>query len=172
MTYIALTAKHHDLRKVRKRLRRRGLTAYVPCVAQKVFVTKGEKSGRRTRVATISNYIYVEAPANAAMLPLFIHSLTQTKGVIGRVDGLIPDDDVTYMRAYVDAMLFEMAAARQRAKKKTLLRRGDKARVTGGHFKEAVGKISWINKKALQLEAELNGRRQKIVVSRDSVEAA
>jgi hypothetical protein len=53
LTYIAITAKHCHLRKVRRRLRRKGYTAYLPAIIQKRIVIKGGEPCHKRRVVPL-----------------------------------------------------------------------------------------------------------------------
>ncbi len=53
MSYIALTADQSRVRKVRKRLRRKGYAAYVPCIVTKRVIPKGGKLSRKRRIVPL-----------------------------------------------------------------------------------------------------------------------
>ena len=179
MSYIAITADYHNLRKVRRALRQKGYDAYLPAIVQK-HARSVEKDGKtvmvyRRKIKPLIRYVLAKAPEHPAARDLWLHDIRATKYVTGyvtilEVPAFIPDDDVFGVWCQVADMHKEI----ERAKKKKLrwFRAGEKARLQDGAFAGRVGTVQWISKKGVELELMLFGAKRVVTVEKDKLEAA
>lgn len=171
MTYIAITAKHCHLRKVRRRLRRKGYTAYLPAIIQKRIVIKGGKACHKRRVVPLMNYILVQRPE--ADTDAWLHDVLETDDVRGYLKSgdkpaTVSLGTLLSFKIDVAKMVFEMEAMRHKAK----LRRGAKYAIKTGSLAGKAGTVKWIRGKKAGLEAKLFGSVRVIEVAADNLEAA
>lgn len=175
MSYIVITADPAKLRKVRKRLRRKGYAAYLPAIARVRAVAKGNKIKRRRTITPLMGYILVQAPSEH-VLDLWLYDVTSTKDVRGY---LCENDRTAFVsHASVDGLrcavrkfrdtLFVMEANLASRR----LRKGMKARVTDGTLAGKSGTIEWVRGAKAGLEAQLFGSMRVVEVPAKSLEAA
>ena len=172
MTWIALTTAPNKTRKVRKRLRRLGMTAYVPALVSKRIVPKGGKVRRKRSLTVLMPYVLVEVPASEVRA-LWLHSVLSVKDVQGvvQIDGaaaLIPQTNIDRLKDQVQRLVLEMAAKRHKAK----LRKGGRAAIKSGSLAGRAGTVQWVSAKRVGLEARLFGAARVIAVERENVESA
>lgn len=172
MTYIAITADSSRIRKVRKRLRRKGYAAYVPCIVTKRVIPKGGKVKRKRRIVPLMSYVLVEMP-DRAVFDLWLHDVLATKDVRGIVRNgddvaVIPERCVEDLREAVAKMVSDEKA--EKAKKR--LRSGRKAVVKTGSLAGKVGTVTWLRGKKAGLEAILFGSTRVVEVDVKNLEAA
>lgn len=173
MTYIALRADHAHLRKVRKRLRRKGNVAYVPALVTKRIIPKGLKTRRKRHVIPLMSYILVKVPEAPSVWNLWLHDVLATKDVRGYVKidegpALIPNSNIEHLKAEVARLCSEVAQARHKAR----LRSGGKATIKTGSLAGKIGTVEWIKGKRVGLEAKLFGSTRVIEVAKENLEAA
>lgn len=173
MTWIALTTAPNKARAVRKRLRRRGESAYVPAMVTKRIITKGTKTRRKRFITVLMPYVLVRAPEQAGVRALWLHGVLSIKGVSGVLHAgddpaFIPDHAIDGLKAEVARIILEASAARHRR----WLRKGGKAVVKAGSLAGRVGTVQWVTAKRVGLEARLFGAARVITVERDNVESA
>jgi hypothetical protein len=73
MTWIALTTAPNKARAVRKRLRRRGESAYIPAMVSKRIITKGTRPRRKRIITVLMPYVLVRAPEHTSVRALWLH---------------------------------------------------------------------------------------------------
>ena len=173
MTWIALTTAPNKARAVRKRLRRRGESAYIPAIVGKRIIPKGTRTRRKRIITVLMPYVLVRAPEHHSVRALWMHGVLSIKGVSGVLhagDGpaFIPDHAIEELRAEVARMVLEASAARHRR----WLRKGGKAVVKAGSLAGRVGTVQWVTAKRVGLEARLFGAARVIAVDRENVESA
>ena len=173
MTWIALTTAPNKARAVRKRLRRRGESAYIPAMVAKRIIPKGTRTRRKRFITVLMPYVLVKAPEHAGVRALWLHGVLSVKDVSGVLysdDGpaWIPDHAIEELRAEVARIVLETSAARHRR----WLRKGGKAVVKSGSLAGRVGTVQWVTAKRVGLEARLFGAARVITVERDNVESA
>lgn len=171
MTYIAITAKHCHLRKVRRRLRRKGYTAYLPAIIQKRIVIKGNKACHKRRVVPLMSYILVEAPSHS--FDTWLHDVLETDDVRGYLKSgdspaMVSLGTLLSFKIDVAKMVFEMEAMKHKGR----LRRGAKYTIKSGSLAGKAGTVQWIRGKKAGLEAKLFGSVRVIEVAADNLEAA
>lgn len=171
MTYVAITAKHCHLRKVRRRLRRKGYTAYLPAIVQKRIVIKGGKPSHKRRVVPLMSYILVEAPSHS--FDTWLHDVLETDDVRGYLKSgdkpaMVSLGTLLSFKIDVAKLVFEMEAMRHKAK----LRRGAKYAIKTGSLAGKAGTVKWIRGKKAGLEAKLFGSMRVVEVASDNLEAA
>lgn len=172
MSYVAITADHAKLRKVRKRLRLKGYTAYLPAIVSKRIIPKGPRVSRKRRIVPLMNYILVEVP-NLHVLDLWIYDVMQIKDVRGYVKirdaaALITDDSITSLKNAVADIVSEVEESRRRAN----IRRGGKYAIKSGSLAGKSGSVAWIRGKRVGLEAKLFGSMRVVEVTAENLEAA
>lgn len=172
MTYIAITADASRIRKVRKRLRRKGYEAYVPCIVTKRAIAKGGKLSRKRRIVPLMSYVLVEMP-DQAVFDLWLHDVLAVKDVRGIVSNgddaaVIPDRCVGDLREAVAKMVSDEKAARA----KRWLSKGRKAVIKSGSLAGRHGTVAWIKGKKAGLEAILFGSTRVLEVEKSNLEAA
>ena len=173
MTWIALTTAPNKARAVRKRLRRRGESAYIPAMVSKRIITKGTRPRRKRIITVLMPYVLVRAPEHHSVRALWMHGVLSIKGVSGVLHAgddpaWIPDHAIEELRAEVARMVLEASAARHRR----WLRKGGKAVVKSGSLAGRVGTVQWVTAKRVGLEARLFGAARVITVERENVESA
>ena len=173
MTWIALTTAPNKASAVRKRLRRRGESAYIPAMVSKRIITKGTRPRRKRIITVLMPYVLVRAPEHHSVRALWMHGVLSIKGVSGVLHAgddpaWIPDHAIEELRAEVARMVLEASAARHRR----WLRKGGKAVVKAGSLAGRVGTVQWVTAKRVGLEARLFGAARVITVERDNVESA
>ena len=173
MTWIALTTAPNKARAVRKRLRRRGESAYVAAIVTKRIITKGTKTRRKRFITVLMTYVLVRAPEHIGVRALWLHGVLSVKDVSGVLysdDGpaWIPDHAMDDLKAEVARIVLEVRAVRSLR----LLRKGGKAVVKSGSLAGRVGTVQWVTAKRVGLEARLFGAARVITVERENVESA
>lgn len=174
MSWVAIMTEPGKTRIVRKRLRRAGLNAYVPSIVMRDLVIRASAAKRRRRIVTLMPYVLVEEHEHFQARHLMLHHVLATRGVMGCVgiDGrgpsIIPDRDVSELRARVADMVLELKAQRHRA----VLSKGDRVRIKAGSLMGRAGTVTWVNAKCVELEAMLFGSVRRVTVKREDVEAA
>lgn len=173
MTWIALTTAPNKARAVRKRLRRRGESAYIPAMVAKRIIPKGTRTSRKRIITVLMPYVLVRAPEHTSVRALWLHGVLSVKDVSGVLHAgddpaWIPDHAVDGLKAEVARIILEASAARHRR----WLRRGGKAVVKTGSLAGRVGTVQWVTAKRVGLEARLFGAARVIAVDRENVEAA
>lgn len=171
-SWIVITADPAKLRKVRRRLRRKGYPAYLPAIARVRAVAKGGKLKRRRTITPLMSYILVQAPSEH-VLDLWLYDVTSTKDVRGYLKqsdrpALVTDAAMTELRATIRNVRFMMEASAAKRR----LRKGMKARVTDGTLAGKSGTIEWVRGAKAGLEAQLFGSMRVVEVLSKSLEAA
>lgn len=173
MTYVAITADHTKLRKVRRALRRKGIEAYLPAIVHKRPVVKSAKVKYRRRITPLMSYILAKAPDHPAYLDLWLYDVLQTKDVRGYVK--VQDEPALILQGEVNALKDAVAQIRldlDRQRHKRWLRTGQKASITAGTLAGKTGTISWIKGKRAGLEAKIFGAMRVVEVQVSSLEHA
>ena len=170
MSYIVITADPAKLRKVRKRLRRKGYTAYLPAIARVRAVAKGGKLKRRRIITPLMSYIFVEVPDEAVM-DLWLYDVTQTKDVKSYMKtserpALVSDNDIAGLAASIKNMMFVAQANAMRRR----LRKGDAAKAKNGAFTNHAGTVLDIRKQMVKWETYLFGRPTVVMMKSDDLE--
>ena len=173
MTWIALTTAPNKARAVRKRLRRRGESAYVAAIVTKRIITKGTKTRRKRFITVLMTYVLVRAPEHIGVRALWLHGVLSVKDVSGVLysdDGpaWIPDHAMDDLKAEVARIVLEARAVRDRR----LLFKSGKAVIKSGSLAGRVGTVQWVTAKRVGLEARLFGAARVITVERENVESA
>ena len=173
MTWIALTTAPNKARAVRKRLRRRGESAYVPVMVATRIIPKGTRTRRKRFITVLMPYVLVRAPEHTSVRALWLHGVLSVKDVSGVLHAgddpaWIPDHAIDGLKAEVARIILEASAARHRR----WLRKGGKAVVKSGSLAGRVGTVQWVSAKRVGLEARLFGAARVIAVDRENVEAA
>ena len=172
MTFIVITADHAQLRKVRRRLRRKGYQAYLPAIVQKRIVLKGAKARHARRIVPLMSYIMVQSPGEFADA-IWLYDVLSTKDVRGYVrSGDVPAyvslGAVLSLKIEVAKLRRRMDATRQRGR----LRRGAKAAIKSGSLAGKAGTVAWVRGQKAGLEAKLFGSMRVVEVAADNLEAA
>ncbi len=172
MSYIVVTAEPSKLRKVRRRLRRKGYTAYLPAIARVRAIAKGSKIKRKRHVTPLMSYILVKAPCDS-VFDLWLYDVTSTKDVRGYLKtadrpALVPDLDIQALKAKVKWLRFESEARTMKRR----LRSGMKARVKEGTLAGKAGTVQWVRGAKAGLEAQLFGSMRVVEVPASALEAA
>jgi transcription antitermination factor NusG len=173
MNFIAITAHHSKLRKVRRALRRNGVNAYLPAIVHKRTIPKAGKVIHKRRVTPLMSYILAEIPDHSAAQDLWLHSILETKDVKGYVKNndrpaLIPGAHVEDLRSSVAKIRRELAAQNH----KRWLRTGSKVSIKNGSLAGKVGTVQWLKGKRVGLEAKLFGSTRVVEVTKDNLEHA
>jgi len=173
MTWIALTTAPNKARAVRKRLRRRGESAYVPAMVAKRIIPKGTRTRRKRFITVMMPYVLVRAPEQAGVRALWLHGVLSVKDVSGVLHAgddpaWIQDHAIEELKAEVARIILEASAARHRS----WLRKGGKVTIKSGSLAGRVGTVQWVTAKRVGLEARLFGASRVIAVDRENVEAA
>ena len=173
MTWIALTTAPNKARAVRKRLRRRGESAYIPAMVTKRIIPKGIRTRRKRIITVLMPYVLVRAPEHTSVRALWLHGVLSVKDVSGVLHAgddpaWIQDHAIEELKAEVARIIFEASAARHRR----WLRKGGKAVVKSGSLAGRVGTVQWVTAKRVGLEARLFGAARVITVERENVESA
>ena len=173
MTWIALTTAPNKARAVRKRLRRRGESAYIPVMVAKRIIPKGTRTRRKRFITVLMSYVLVRAPEHIGVRALWLHGVLSVKDVSGVLHAgddpaWIPDHAIEELKAEVARIIFEASAARHRS----WLRKGGKVTIKSGSLAGRVGTVQWVTAKRVGLEARLFGASRVIAVDRENVEAA
>ena len=171
-SWIVITADPAKLRKVRRRLRRKGYPAYLPAIARVRAVAKGGKLKRRRTITPLMSYILVQAPSEH-VLDLWLYDVTSTEDVRGYLKqsdmpALVTDAAMTELRATIRNVRFMMEASAAKRR----LRKGMKARVTDGTLAGKSGTIEWVRGARIGLEAQLFGSMRVVEVPASALEAA
>lgn len=172
MTWIVITAEPSKLRKVRRRLRRKGYQAYLPAIARVRAIAKGSKVKRRRVLTPLMSYILVKAPCDS-IFDLWLYDVTSTKDVRGYLKtadrpALVPDLDIQALKAKVKWLRFESEARTMKRR----LRSGMKARVKEGTLAGKAGTVQWVRGAKAGLEAQLFGSMRVVEVKAKDLEAA
>lgn len=173
MTWIVVTADPSKVRKVRKRLRRKGYAAYLPAIARERAVAKGGKAKRRRVVLPLMSYILVKTPCDS-IFDLWLYDVTSTKDVRGYLKSAsdkaatVTDANVLELRAKVKWLRFETEA---RSMKRRLCS-GMKARIREGSLAGKLGTVQWVRGAKAGLEAQLFGSMRVVEVKTEQLEAA
>ena len=173
MTWIALTTAPNKARAVRKRLRRRGESAYVAAIVHKRIITKGTKTRRKRFITVLMPYVLVKGPQHPGISALWLHGVLSTKDVSGVLHAgddaaWIPDHAIDGLKTEVARIVLEASAARHRRR----LRKSGKAVIKAGSLAGRVGTVQWVTAKRVGLEARLFGAARVIAVDRENVESA
>jgi transcription antitermination factor NusG len=172
LTWIVITAEPSKLRKVRRRLRRKGYQAYLPAIARVRAIAKGSKVKRRRVLTPLMSYILVKAPCDS-IFDLWLYDVTSTKDVRGYLKtadrpALVPDLDIQALKAKVKWLRFESEARTMKRR----LRSGMKARVKEGTLAGKAGTVQWVRGAKAGLEAQLFGSMRVVEVKAKDLEAA
>ncbi len=172
MSWIVVTAEPSKLRKVRRRLRRKGYQAYLPAIARVRAIAKGSKLKRRRHITPLMSYILVKAPCDS-VFDLWLYDVTSTKDVRGYLKtadrpALVPDLDIQALKAKVKWLRFESEARTMKRR----LRSGMKARVKEGTLAGKAGTVQWVRGAKAGLEAQLFGSMRVVEVPASALEAA
>lgn len=172
MSYIVVTAEPSKLRKVRRRLRRKGYQAYLPAIARVRAIAKGSKVKRRRVLTPLMSYILVKAPCDS-IFDLWLYDVTSTKDVRGYLanDGsasVVSADGFSNFKVSVDFLV----RARLQAMQPSQLRSGMKARVKEGSLAGKLGTVQWVRGAKAGLEAQLFGSMRVVEVKAKDLEAA
>lgn len=173
MSYIVVTAEPSKLRKVRRRLRRKGYQAYLPAIARVRAIAKGNKIKRKRHITPLMSYILVKAPCDS-IFDLWLYDVTSTKDVRGYLKSSndkaasVTDADLLALKAKVKWLRFETEARSMKRR----LRSGMKARVKEGSLAGKLGTVQWVRGAKAGLEAQLFGSMRVVEVSAKSLEAA
>ena len=173
MTWIALTTAPNKARAVRKRLRRRGESAYIPAMVAKRIIPKGTRTRRKRFITVLMPYVLVRSPEHDSVRALWLHGVLSVKDVSGVLHAgddpaWIPDHVIDDFKAEVARIVLEVIAVRSLR----LLRKGGKAVVKAGSLAGRVGTVQWVTAKRVGLEARLFGAARVIAVDRENIEAA
>jgi transcription antitermination factor NusG len=172
LTWIVITAEPSKLRKVRRRLRRKGYQAYLPAIARVRAIAKGSKVKCRRVLTPLMSYILVKAPCDS-IFDLWLYDVTSTKDVRGYLKtadrpALVPDLDIQALKAKVKWLRFESEARTMKRR----LRSGMKARVKEGTLAGKAGTVQWVRGAKAGLEAQLFGSMRVVEVKAKDLEAA
>lgn len=172
MSWIAITTAPNKTRRVRKRLRRLGMTAYVPAICQTRIIPKGGRARRRRHITVLMPYVLVKAPA-PEIAALWLHQVISVKDVQGVIQSgdaaaTIPDASVERLKINVACLKLETEARQHRRR----LRKGGKARIIAGSLAGRAGTVAWVAKNRVGLEATLFGATRVVVVEKEKLEAA
>ena len=173
MTWIALTTAPNKARAVRKRLRRRGESAYIPAIVGKRIIPKGTRTRRKRIITVLMPYVLVRSPEHDSVRALWLHGVLSVKDVSGVLHAgddpaWIPDHVIDDFKAEVARIVLEARAVRDRR----LLFKSGKAVIKSGSLAGRVGTVQWVSAKRVGLEARLFGAARVIAVERDNVESA
>jgi len=173
MTWIALTTAPNKARAVRKRLRRRGESAYIPAMVAKRIIPKGTRTRRKRFITVLMPYVLVRSPEHDSVRALWLHGVLSVKDVSGVLHAgddpaWIPDHVIDDFKAEVARIVLEARAVRDRR----LLFKSGKAVIKSGSLAGRVGTVQWVTAKRVGLEARLFGAARVIAVDRENVEAA
>jgi transcription antitermination factor NusG len=175
LTWIAITANYSKIRKVRRRLRRKGLTVYVPAVVSRRPIVKGSRLKYRRRITFLMTYILVQIPENTpkAVLDLWLHDTMNTKDVRGYLKNndapaIVPDADFISIKLAVAKLVSSMTAVNH----KRWLREGARVSIKDGSLAGKTGKVQWVRKNRAGLEAMLFGSMRVVEVDAKNLEAA
>ena len=173
MTWIALTTAPNKARAVRKRLRRRGESAYIPAMVAKRIIPKGTRTRRKRFITVLMPYVLVRSPEHDSVRALWLHGVLSVKDVSGVLHAgddpaWIPDHVIDDFKAEVARIVLEARAVRDRR----LLFKSGKAVIKSGSLAGRVGTVQWVSAKRVGLEARLFGAARVIAVERDNVESA
>ena len=173
MTWIALTTAPNKARAVRKRLRRRGESAYTPALVGKRIIPKGTRTRRKRFITELMSYVLVRAPEHIGVRALWLHGVLSVKDVSGVLHAgddpaWIPDHVIDDFKAEVARIVLEARAVRDRR----LLFKSGKAVIKSGSLAGRVGTVQWVTAKRVGLEARLFGAARVIAVDRENVESA
>jgi transcription antitermination factor NusG len=171
--YIAITANYSKIRKVRRRLRRKGLTVYVPAIVTRRPIAKGSRLKYRRRITVLMTYILVKAPDHSAVFDLWLYDILSTKDVRGYLKNnsqaaTIPDSAVEDIKTTVAKLVSQMRTVNH----KRWLREGAKASIKDGSLAGKTGKVQWVRKNRAGLEAMLFGSMRVVEVDAKNLEAA
>lgn len=170
--YYAIMAKHAKLRLVRRRLRRKGVNAYLPAVVLRRPVARHGRLKYRRHVVPLMSYILVEAPDHPATRDLWLHDVLSTKDVYDYVKigdaHAIPQSAVDELKSSVARIVAEGAAARHKYR----LRVGGKGTIKTGTLAGKTGSIQWITGKRAGLEARIFGSMRVLDVAMSNLESA
>ena len=173
MSYIVVTAEPSKLRKVRRRLRRKGYQAYLPAIARVRAIAKGSKVKRKRHVTPLMSYILVKAPCDS-IFDLWLYDVTSTKDVRGYLKSSndkaasVTEADLLALKAKVKWLRFETEARSMKRR----LRSGMKARVKEGSLAGKLGTVQWVRGAKAGLEAQLFGSMRVVEVPSSALEAA
>ena len=173
MTWIALTTAPNKARAVRKRLRRRGESAYIPALVGKRIIPKGTRTRRKRFITVLMTYVLVRAPEHTGVRALWLHGVLSVKDVSGVLysgdsPSWIPDHAMDDLKAEVARIVLEASVIHSRRQ----LHHGGKAVVKSGSLAGRVGTVQWVTAKRVGLEARLFGAARVITVERENVESA
>lgn len=173
MSYIAITADHNKIRKVRRRLRQQGHTTYVAAVVSRHARLKARKLKYRRQVSVLMNYVLIEVPDHPAAFDLWLYGILQTKDVrgfikLGSQPAFISNPAIGRIRERVAEIVLELKTVRH----KKWLRTGAKASIKTGTLAGRTGRIQWTRGHRVGLEAMLFGSMRVIEFEAKNLEAA
>lgn len=174
MSYIVVTAEPSKLRKVRRRLRRKGYQAYLPAIARVRAIAKGSKVKRRRVLTPLMSYILVKAPCDS-IFDLWLYDVTSTKDVRGYLKSedspsLVSAVGFRDFKTYVD--LTVKARLQELKLPVTRLQKNQKARIKEGSLAGKLGTVQWVRGAKAGLEAQLFGSMRVVEVKAKDLEAA
>lgn len=172
-SWIVITADPAKLRKVRRRLRRKGYQAYLPAIARVRAVAKGGKLKRRRTITPLMSYILVQAPSEH-VLDLWLYDVTSTKDVRGYLT--VEDKPALVLEAHCSELkktvAFFVGAWLAAVSRQHRLHSGMKARVKDGSLAGKSGQIQWVRGAKAGLEAQLFGSVRVVEVPVTALEVA
>lgn len=169
MTWIAITTEPRKQRLARKRLRRKGYDAYLPCIV----VKRPMKIWRKRQVVQVMPYIFVRIP-HQSMTELMLHDILSTRDVrsyIGsKVYGpqIVKDGEIAALKTAISGMVLDAEAARYAAN----VSLGERARIKAGTLAGKVGTVTWVKNQRARLEAFIFGAVRVVEVKAEDLEAA
>ena len=179
MTYVVLTAEPSKLRKVRRRLRRKGYTAYLPAIARVRAIAKGSKIKRKRHVTPLMSYILVKAPCDGPIDKAWLVGALSTRDVRGVLrsptepwPSAVPDDIVALLKLTVKQLVVAERLYLGALRAKWRPRKGAKARVREGTLAGKAGTVQWVRGAKAGLEAQLFGSMRVVEVKAKDLEAA
>lgn len=173
MTWLAITTEPRKQRIVRKRLRRKGYDAYLPCLVIRQTTIKANRASKRRRVMQLMPYIFVREP-HKHMRELVLYDILSTRDVRGYVGSkvrgpdIVQEDAIDALRASIAGLRLDMDAARY----KSSLRRGGKAIIKAGTLAGRKGTITWVHRQRARLETMVFGAMREVEVAVKDLEAA
>ena len=175
MSYIVVTAEPAKLRKVRRRLRRKGYTAYLPAIARRKAYMKdvGGKQvivKRKLIVSPLMSYIFVEVP-DAHVMDLWLYDVKATRDArdylkSGDSPALVPGDKIAELKTFIERSLSHAEAMEIRKR----LFKGDSAKAKNGAFANHAGVVLEIRKQVVKWETYLFGRPTTVLMKADDLE--
>lgn len=171
MTWYAIRTESQKERTARRLLKRRNVETYLPA---KVLIRRRHGGARAKRIVPlILGYVFVKAPADDAILALWMHQVRETKHVWDFVSvtsdkspSSIADKKIDRLR---DTISDEIAADKS-AKRERKLKVGVKVRIKDGALAGAVGELKHLKGNKARLWSWLFSR--EITTRLENLEAA